>query len=98
MKIKAKEKNGVVSAKLVIKHNMETGRRKDPQGKLVPAHHVTELTATYKGDVVLNVEVGSSVSKDPFLAFSFKGKAGEKVKASWIDNQGKTKSAEATIK
>jgi sulfur-oxidizing protein SoxZ len=39
-----------------------------------------------------------SVSKNPFLQFSFKGgKAGEKIAVSWVDNKGDKRTDEATI-
>jgi sulfur-oxidizing protein SoxZ len=38
------------------------------------------------------------VSKNPFTQFSFKGgKAGDKVKVTWVDNKGETRSDEAAI-
>jgi sulfur-oxidizing protein SoxZ len=39
------------------------------------------------------------VSKNPYLAFKFKGaKAGDAVKLSWVDNKGESDSAEAQVK
>ena len=47
---------------------------------------------------VLAAEFGSSVSKNPYLAFKFKGGAkGEKVIVSWKDNKGDSRTDEATI-
>ena len=43
IKIKAVEKSGIVTVKALIKHPMETGRRKDHEGKFVAFHHITEL-------------------------------------------------------
>jgi sulfur-oxidizing protein SoxZ len=38
---------------------------------------------------------GASVSKNPYLAFNYKGKAGDKIKLSWTDSKGEKDSAEA---
>ena len=46
IRIKAEEKAGTVTVKALIKHPMETGRRKDKNGNLVPSHHITCLLYT----------------------------------------------------
>ena len=67
-------------------------------GGLVPAHHITNVTASVNGKVVLDAEWGGGIAKNPYLAFKVKGaKAGGKVKISWTDNTGDSISAEATI-
>ena len=54
IKLKAKAENGEVTVKALIKHPMETGRRKDKDtGELVPAHFINEVTCTHKGEPVL---------------------------------------------
>lgn len=99
MKIRAKHSGDVVKVKMLINHIMETGRRKDKEGKLIPGHFVTEVTATYQGATVFHAETGSAVSKDPYLAFAFKGGApGDTIAITWIDNQGNRETSEATIK
>jgi len=99
MKIKAKAKGDVVGVKMLINHSMETGRRKDENGKIIPGHYITEVTALYKNAPVFSAELGPAVSKDPYLAFSFKGGvSGEVISITWVDNKGETETAEAAIK
>ena len=77
---------------------METGQRKDAAGKLVPAHFIQSVTATWQGKTVLSAQWGPSVSKNPYLEFSFKGgQKGEKIQVSWTDNKGDKNTAEALI-
>ena len=99
MKIKAKSKAGVIKVKMLLKHNMESGRRKDKKtGDLIPAHYITEVTAK-TGDVqVFHAQLGTAISKNPYIAFSYKGEAGGEIEVTWIDNKGGSKSATATIK
>lgn len=98
MKIKAKEKKGIVKVKLLIKHAMETGRRKGADGNLIPAHFIQELKVTYAEKVVLVAELGATVSKDPYIAFSFGGKKGDTVYFETLDSKGEVEKAEAVIK
>lgn len=99
MKIRAKaEPSGVVDVKVLFNHEMETGQRKDAAGKIIPAHFIQNVTATYQGRTVLSAQWGPAVSKNPFLNFKFKGGAkGEKVQITWVDNKGDTRTDEATI-
>ena len=98
MKIRAANKDGVTEVKVLISHEMETGQRKDANGAIVPAWFITELVAKHGDKVVLAAEFGSSVSKNPYLAFKFKGGAkGEKVTVSWKDNKGDSRTDEATV-
>jgi sulfur-oxidizing protein SoxZ len=98
MKIRAANKDGVTEVKALISHEMETGQRKDAAGAIVPAWFITELVAKHGDKVVLSGEFGTAVSKNPYLAFKFKGGAkGEKVTVSWKDNKGDTRTDEAVI-
>ncbi len=98
MKIRAAVKDGVTEVKILMQHDMETGLRKDADGALVPAWFITEVKAEYQGRIVLQAQFGQSISKNPYLLFHFKGgAAGEKVKVTWVDNKGDTRSDEAAI-
>ena len=98
MKIRAANKDGVTEVKVLVSHEMETGQRKDAAGAVVPAWFITELVARHGDKTVLSTEFGPSVSKNPYLAFKFKGGAkGEKVIVSWKDNKGDSRTDEATI-
>lgn len=99
MKIKAKVKGDAVAVKMLINHAMETGRRKDESGQLIPAHYINEVVAKYQGAVVFSAHMGTAVSKDPYLSFAFKGGvSGESISVTWVDSHGETETKEAIIK
>jgi sulfur-oxidizing protein SoxZ len=98
MKIRASVKDGVTEVKVLMQHEMETGLRKDADGKLVPAWHITDVKAHHNGKTVLQAQFGTAVSKNPYLVFRFKGgAAGDKVSVDWVDNKGDTRTDEAEI-
>ena len=98
MRVRATENGGVVDVKILMKHDMETGQRKDASGKIIPAWHITDVTATLNGKTVMTAEWGPAVAKNPFLQFTVKGaKAGDKVAITWKDNHGDTRTDEATV-
>lgn len=100
IKIKAKAENGETTVKALIKHPMETGRRKEKGSEtLIPLHYIQEVTCTYQGEPVLTAEWGPTISKNPFLSFTFSGGApGEVVELTWTDNKGDTDTNSTTIK
>ncbi len=98
MRIRAQAAGGNATVRVLMAHEMETGQRKDAAGKIIPAWHITDVTATHNGKTVLSAEWGPAVAKNPFLQFTVKGaKAGEKVSIKWVDNRGATRTDEATI-
>ena len=98
IKVRSKLDGDVALVRLLISHPMETGLRKDPEGQLVPAHFIELLTITYKDRTVLSAQWGPAVSRNPYLAFGFKGaQKGEKLKISWKDNMGESATDEATL-
>lgn len=98
MKIRASAKEGYTEVRILMQHEMETGRRKDESGNLVPALHIIEVKVRHTDRIVLECQFGTAVSKDPYLVFRFKGgKQGEKVSVYWIDNKGDSRLDEAAI-
>jgi sulfur-oxidizing protein SoxZ len=98
MRIRAASSGDVVEVKVLMRHDMETGQRKDAAGAVVPAHFIQKLVAKCNDKVVLDALFGISVSKDPFLSFKFSGgKKGDKVTVTWTDNKGDSRTDEAVV-
>lgn len=98
MRIRAQVAGTNATVRVLMAHEMETGQRKDAAGKIIPAWHITDVTATHNGKTVLTAEWGPAVSKNPFLQFTLKGaKVGDKVGITWKDNRGETRADEATV-
>lgn len=98
MRIRAKANGSTTDVRVLMSHEMESGQRKDAAGKLIPAMHISEVSASLNGKVVLTADWGPAVSKNPFLQFAIKGgKAGDKVAITWKDTKGDTRTDEATV-
>jgi sulfur-oxidizing protein SoxZ len=99
MRVRAKLKGDETEVKALINHPMETGQRKDKKtGELIPAHFIEEVVCEHNGSMVMNALWSGGISKNPYLAFRFKGgAAGDKVKLSWRDNQGDSDELEVEI-
>lgn len=82
----------------LMKHEMESGQRKDGSGRTIPAWHIQEVVARVNGQPVLSAQWGTAVSKNPFLQFGVRGvKSGDKVALAWADNHGLRRSDEVTV-
>ncbi len=101
MKAKARvTSDNRVEVKMLIKHPMETGQRKDRKtGKPIPAHYVEAVTCHWQGQELLRSHWGPAISKDPYLSFKLVGpKAGDAIVLRWSDNMGESGEKEYVIK
>ena len=97
IRILAREENGTGHSKVIIPHPNESGARKDEQGNIIAAHFIREGAVTVNGNPLLDIQLGPSVSKDPFLQFRFTGKKGDLLHVSFLDNKDVTFVAETVV-
>lgn len=98
MKIRAQMKGDSAEIRVLMSHPMETGQRKDGDGKTIPAHHIQTITVTLNGKTVVSGQTGGAVSRNPVFGFKVKGtKAGDKVVIKWRDSKGDARTDETTV-
>lgn len=98
MRIRATLKGDIAEVRVLMGHPMETGQRKDSDGKLVALHFIQEVTVKLNGKTVIESQISQSVSRNPLFSFRLKGaRAGDKVEISWLDNRGDKNRFEAAI-
>ncbi|MDE0309363.1 MAG: thiosulfate oxidation carrier complex protein SoxZ [Acidiferrobacterales bacterium] len=100
MKSKVKlTSEGSVHVKLLIKHPMETGQRKDRKtGEPIPAHFVEVVTCEWQGKEMIRAHWGPAISKNPYLSFKIMGpQAGDMLTLRWLDNQGESGEQQAQV-
>jgi len=96
MKVKAKEKNGIVKVKVLIKHQ-NIGPEEAEKKKKEP-NFVTNVVAKVGDKTVYEMNGSGFVSKNPLLKFKFKGKKGDEIEVTWTDLKGNSKTKKAKIK
>jgi sulfur-oxidizing protein SoxZ len=98
MKMRATLAGGFTDIRVLMTHPMETGLRKDPDGKLVPMHFIQSVIVKVNGKTVVDSQTSQAVSRNPVFSFRVKGGAkGDKIQVTWVDNQGDTNSTEAAV-
>jgi sulfur-oxidizing protein SoxZ len=96
MKVKAKEKNGIVKVKVLAKHQNigpEEGEKKKKE-----ANFITTVVAKVGDAVVYELNGSGFMSKDPLFKFKFKGTKGGELVVTWTDLKGESKTKKAKIK
>jgi sulfur-oxidizing protein SoxZ len=98
IRVRTELEAGIATVHAFIKHPMETGNRKDPTGKLIPAEYIREVMCTHNGRTVLTAHWGPGISKNPYLSFRLaNAKPGERLALRWEDNQGGRDSVEVVL-
>src|SRR5712691_2194028 len=98
MKMRATLAGGVTDIRVLMTHPMETGQRRDADGKLVPLHFIQNLAVKVNGKTVIEAQTSQAVSRNPVFSFRLKGGAkGDKIEVSWLDNQGESNSTETAV-
>lgn len=97
VKVRARHRKGRVEVRMLFRHPMESGLRKDGQGNAIPADHIASVAASVDGRKVFGAMLSVGVSADPYLEFRFDGKVGDVIVLDWEDNQGRAASATATV-
>jgi len=83
--------------RVLVQHPMETGFRRDLDGRAIPMHIVDKLSCTFGGREVFRVELGSGMSANPYIAFFAKVPASGELVVEWSDDRGDRGRASAAI-
>jgi len=98
MKMRATLGQGFTDIRVLMTHPMETGQRKDSEGKIVPTHFIQNLTVKVNGKPVIEAQTSQAISRNPVFSFRLKGGAkGDKIEVSWLDNHGESNSTETAV-
>jgi sulfur-oxidizing protein SoxZ len=79
----------VIEVKTLIAHVMETGNRKDKDGKPIPRDIINTFSATFAGKEVFKAVLQPAISANPYIAFHMKVTGPGELELSWLDDGGK---------
>ncbi len=97
--IKAKQDDSVTTVKMLIRHPMETGQRKNEDGELVPINYIAKVSVLNADkQVIFNANWGPAMAKDPIMAFKSKAlKKGEEITVIWQNHNGDEQKQNAVV-
>ena len=97
MKIKAKEKGGVVKVKAMFKSLMAD--KEEAEKKKIEAEFITYIVGKVGDKVVFEATTSGFMAENPLIKFSFTGaKKGDELSFTLTDNHGKTVTDKKKIK
>jgi sulfur-oxidizing protein SoxZ len=80
----------IIEVRTLINHVMETGLRRDRDGKPVPRHIINSFTASYAGKTVFKATLHPATSANPFLQFYMRVPGPGEFTFAWVDDAGAT--------
>jgi sulfur-oxidizing protein SoxZ len=78
----------LIEVKTLISHVMETGQRKDGEGKPIPRFIINSFTASFGGVEVFKAELHPGISANPYLAFYMRVPGPGEFEFTWADDGG----------
>ena len=94
---KEAKKGDIIEVKALVSHVMETGQRKDRDGKVIPRKILNKFTCTVAGKQVFAADFEPAVSANPYIQFKFRAVESGPVVLTWTDDDGSTIVGEETI-
>ncbi len=94
---KEAKKGELVEVKALVQHVMETGNRRDADGKLVPRKILNKFVCTVAGKQVFAADFETAISANPYIQFKFKAVESGPVVLTWTDDDGSTITGEESI-
>lgn len=91
VKVPKKAKAGeVITLKTLISHPMESGQRKDADGKVIPRSIINRFVVDFAGANVIDVQMEPAISTNPYFEFDVKVDKSGEFTFTWHDDDGST--------
>ena len=94
---KEAKKGEVIEIKTLIAHTMESGQRKDKDGKTIPRKIINRFTCEFNGKPVFSADLEPAIAANPYLQFFVRVEESGTFKFSWTDDDGTVVTAEEKI-
>ncbi len=85
----------IIEVKTLVTHVMETGNRKDKDGKPIPRDILNLFVAKFGDLEVFRAELGPGISANPYISFQMRVPGPGTFEFSWTDDNG-VKTVETT--
>lgn len=85
---KTASKGEVLEIKTLITHPMESGQRKDADGKTIPRQIINKFVCKFNGTPVFSADLYPSMSANPYIVFNVKMQESGEFEFLWTDDDG----------
>ncbi len=87
----------VITIKTLISHDMESGQRKDKEGKVIPRQIINKFTCAFNGTLVFECDLDPAISANPYFEFNAKVPESGSFQFTWVDDDGSVYESEQAI-
>jgi len=87
-----------ITIKTLISHKMETGRRKDGDGNIIPRSIINRFTCAFNGKNVVDVNMEPAISVNPYFQFDATVPESGDFVFTWYDDDGSVYEKKKSIK
>lgn len=77
-----------VTIKTLISHKMESGQRKDKEGKVIPRSIINRFVCDFNGQNVIDVTMEPAISTNPYFQFEATVPEAGEFTFTWYDDDG----------
>lgn len=94
---KEAKKGEIIQIKTLVSHLMESGQRKDAQGKSIARKIINKFTCEFNGRPVFSCALEPAISANPYIQFDARIDEEGTFKFAWTDDDGSVVTAEEKI-
>ena len=94
---KEAKKGEIIQIKTLVSHLMESGQRKDAQGKPIARKIINKFTCEFNGRPVFSCALEPAISANPYIQFDARIDEEGTFKFAWTDDDGSVVTAEEKI-
>lgn len=87
----------VITIKTLVSHKMESGQRKDKEGKTIPRMIINKFSCEFNGTPVFSCDMDPAVAANPYFEFKAKVEESGTFKFTWVDDEGEVTEAEKEV-
>ena len=98
MRIRAQAAGPNATVRVLMSHEMESGQRKDKDGKTIPRKILNKFTCDLNGKTIFSADIESAVSANPYFQFKIKPEESGALTFTWVDDDGSKIQATEQIK
>lgn len=90
-------KGEIVEIKTLITHDMESGQRRDAQGRAIARKILKRFVCTLNGREVISADWFPAVAANPYFVFHLRAAESGKLELAWTDDDGSVYTDTATL-
>ena len=83
--------------RILIQHAMETGYRRDMDGRAIAVNVVDSVVCRYAGREILRAQLGTGIAANPYIAFYALADASGEIEVEFRDDRGEQGRLSATL-